>query len=188
MARQHGDQQHEADQRGPADVPQRGPRRSWPGGTPGLSTAMPFRARGSSRPSRASTSLVTFSVSAPGNFSMTRNRLGPAPSGNRVADQRLVVLDHVSPRRPAAACRSPGPALRPAAAASISGRCAGRRGAGWPTRRSRRYPASTPPTNVSGETHSALPPAVSMSWVSVTCSARSFFGFTWTWSCRSRWP
>ncbi len=42
-------------------------------------------------------------------------------------------------------------------------------------------------TNVSGETHSALP-AVSMSWVSVTCSARSFFGSTWTWSCRSRWP
>ena len=42
-------------------------------------------------------------------------------------------------------------------------------------------------TNVSGDTHSALP-AVSITCVSETWSARSRFGSTCTWSCRSRWP
>ncbi len=42
---------------------------------PWVSTAMPFRP-GAMSAIAASTSLVTFSVSVPGNFSMTRNRLG----------------------------------------------------------------------------------------------------------------
>ena len=41
-------------------------------------------------------------------------------------------------------------------------------GAGWPTSKKPPVPGVDASTKVSGETHSALP-AVSMSWVSVTC-------------------
>ena len=151
---------------------------------PWVSMAMPFRP-GAMSAIAASTSLVTFSVSTPGNFSMTRNRLGcPFETALPISGWWSSITLATSPSRSL-------PESWTGTAASCCGVDIGEMC--WTDRRwladSKKppVPGVDASTKVSGETHSALP-AVSMSWVSVTCSARSFFGSTWTWSCRSRWP
>ena len=134
---------------------------------------------------RVSTPRVTSSVFAPGNFSTTSSR--PGRRDDRVADQRLVVLDDRrdvgQPQRAVGAldrdlARAPGrrhwqdvldaePLVRRVDEAAGARRRASR--------------------NVSGDTNCALP-AVSMTCSSDTPCSRSCAGSTCTCSWRSRWP
>src|SRR5215472_7042843 len=127
---------------------------------PWVSTVMPFRF-GTMSAIAASTSLVTFSVSTPGNFSMTRNRLGcPFETASPISGWWSSITLATSPSRSL-------PASWTGTAASCRGVEIGEMC--WTAMRwladSKKppVPGVDASTNVSGDTHSALPV------VSITC-------------------
>ncbi len=118
---------------------------------------------------------VTSRVLAPGNFSITRKRLGlPSTRASPIRGWWSSITSATSPSRSAGlSCTGTAASC---CGVEIGEMC-------WMARRWF-VPSTNPPvpgvdasTKVSGETHSELP-AVSMTWVSVTFCARSLAGST----------